>query len=94
MWLEDNWDHRFLAWEEDAFMQAIETALDTRAPAENFDLFDESVVWLPFNPTAENMAAYLVEKIGPSVLAGTGVALIECRIEETRKCTATYTKGQ
>lgn len=95
MWLEDNWDHKFLAWEEDPVMQSVseQTALagfksDKARGAE--ETLDQSIVWLPFNPTAENMAKYLVEEIGPEVLRGTGVALIRCRVEETRKCSCVY----
>jgi 6-pyruvoyltetrahydropterin/6-carboxytetrahydropterin synthase len=90
MWVEDNWDHRFLAWERDLFVLAVESCLDEHSSDENFETFDDSVVWVPFNPTAENMAQYLAEVIGPQQLAGTGVKLIEVRIEETTKCHASY----
>lgn len=90
MWVENNWDHQFLAWEEDSFMQYVETALDSSPREDVFEMFDGSVVWTPFNPTAENMARYLVETVGPSVLAGTGVILRKVLIEETAKCHASY----
>lgn len=79
MWLEDNWDHKFLVSMDDPFASPLRT-LDPRG-----------VVLVPFNPTAENMAEHLVEVVGRSVLFGTGVQLLECRVEETRKCAATYT---
>jgi len=47
------------------------------------------VVAVPFNPTAENMARYLVEEVGPKALPA-GLRLIRCRVEETRKCGAEY----
>ena len=78
MWLEDNWDHKTLIWEHDP---------------KYFDLkklFPESIKKVPFNPTAENMARYLLEEVSINQLAGTGCILIECRIEETRKCSASY----
>lgn len=79
-WLEDNWDHSFLVWEQD--------------PMHSFLIeIDSNVCVVPFNPTAENMAQFLVDVIGPAELAGTGVILIGVRIEETRKCSATYVKG-
>jgi len=78
MWLEDNWDHKFLLWGEDPMV----------GPLSYCD--PEGVVLVPFNPTAENMAQYLVDVIGPQQLAGTGVRLTSIRIEETRKCSATY----
>ncbi len=78
MWLEDNWDHKFLIWEKDDLKEKI------------LELHKESIVVVPFNPTAENMAKYLVEVIAIKQLQFTGAVLIECRVEETRKCTATY----
>lgn len=78
MWLEDNWDHKFLLWAMDPLSD----------PLQNFDPM--GVVVVPFNPTAENMAEHLVNVIGPMQLLGTGVQLVSCRIEETRKCSATY----
>ena len=48
------------------------------------------IVTVDFNPTAENMARYLVEEVAVDQLAGTGCVLTECKIEETRKCSATY----
>lgn len=47
-------------------------------------------MFVPFNPTAENMAQHLVEVIGPQQLAGTGVTLVSVRIEETAKCSASF----
>jgi 6-pyruvoyltetrahydropterin/6-carboxytetrahydropterin synthase len=46
-------------------------------------------VVVDFNPTAENMAEYLLEEVGPKQLAGTPARLIEVQIEETRKCWVT-----
>ena len=88
MWVEDNWDHKFLAWDEDPVMLAIANGMEGA-----FDfvrVLHNSVVWVPFNPTAENMAQHLVEVIGPLQLADTGIRLVSCRVDETRKCSATY----
>ena len=76
--LEDEWDHRFLIWREDPWALAL-CAIDPKG-----------VVVVPFNPTAENLAQYLCEVIGPERLAGTGAELISVRIEETRKCAASF----
>lgn len=94
MWLEDNWDHKFLAWENDPVMNCIQDLLlaETEHPdaMEANEKVEGSVVTVPFNPTAENMAQYLVEVIGPQQLAGTGVKLVEVLIEETAKCHASF----
>lgn len=78
MWLEDNYDHKFLMWEKDPLVHQMML------------LSGESLVVTTFNPTAENIAKHLVEEVGPNVLRGTNCKLIECRVEETRKCLATY----
>jgi 6-pyruvoyltetrahydropterin/6-carboxytetrahydropterin synthase len=74
LWLEAYWDHRMLLWDEDPMQLEL------------LDL--QSVVRVPFNPTAENMALYLLSTIGPQQLAGTEVRLVEVLVEETRKCSA------
>ena len=48
----------------------------------------ESIVLVPFNPTAENMAMHLLLVVGPQVLVETGVNLCRVTVEETRKCSA------
>lgn len=94
-WLEDNWDHKFLHWEKDLLISGlvyskcgVKTALDERDDED----FMSSLVSLPFNPTAENLAAHMVNVVGPELLRPYGVELIACRIEETSKCHVEYTK--
>lgn len=77
MWLEKNWDHRMLIWENDPMLPQLQE-------------LDSTVIAVPFNPTAENMAQYLVNIVGPDQLKGTGIVLVECKVEETRKCAASY----
>lgn len=77
-WLEDNWDHKFLVWEQDPLLGKL-LAVDVNG-----------IIKVPFNPTAENIAKFLVEQLGPKRLEHTGVVLRSCTIEETRKCSATY----
>ena len=89
MWVENNWDHKFLAWDQDPVMHALQDHLrfgDNEAEA----IFDGSLVWVPFNPTAENMAEYLVHVVGPQMLTDTGVRLVRVDIEETAKCSVSY----
>lgn len=74
MWLEDNWDHKFLVWSEDPFALTL-TGLDPTG-----------VVIVDFNPTAENMGQYIINTVGPLQLAGTGCKLVSVQLDETRKC--------
>ncbi len=91
MWIENNWDHKFLAWEKDPMIKALYyTGAPGNMEFEDAQMFQESVVFVPFNPTAENMAEYLVTVIGPEQLAGTGIKLVEVVIEETAKCHASF----
>jgi 6-pyruvoyltetrahydropterin/6-carboxytetrahydropterin synthase len=77
MWLEDNWDHKTLIWEDDPWAKVLPE-------------IDPTIVIVPFNPTAENIAQHLVEVVGPAQLAGTGIKLSEVMVEETMKCFASY----
>jgi 6-pyruvoyltetrahydropterin/6-carboxytetrahydropterin synthase len=94
MWVENNWDHKFLAWTEDDVMDRASDAMahefHVKGDIGPEDFFNGSLVFVPFNPTAENMARHLVEVIGPQQLAGTGVTLTSVRIEETAKCSASF----
>jgi 6-pyruvoyltetrahydropterin/6-carboxytetrahydropterin synthase len=74
-WVEQNWDHRFLISQD----HDLATTLFAKDP---------TVVVCNFNPTAENMAAYMLHVIGPLQLKGTGLTLMEVVLEETRKCKA------
>lgn len=61
-WLDDHWDHGFVLCQEDENGLA---ALRMVQP--------EKIFVLPYNPTAENMARYLLENVCPQLLIGTGV---------------------
>ncbi len=77
-WLERNWDHKMLIWYMDPQCREIK-AVDP-----------EGVNIIGFNPTAEEMARHLVQFVGPRELADTDVQLISVEVQETRKCSATY----
>lgn len=91
-WLEEQWDHNFLIWEQDPlYSELFESTRRVAVHGTGGDEKDRapfnSLVCVPFNPTAENMAAYLLTEIGPRVLPSS-VRLISVRIDETRKCSA------
>lgn len=76
-WIDANWDHSFLVFEQD--QNAIE-ALEKVQPSKLFKL--------PYNPTAENMAKYLLEVMCPTVLEGSGAQAVCVRIWETEEAYA------
>ncbi len=57
-WIETNWDHAVLLSRDD------EGAIDAVSQIEPNKLY-----LLPDNPTAENMARYLIEQIAPALIA-------------------------
>jgi 6-pyruvoyltetrahydropterin/6-carboxytetrahydropterin synthase len=75
-WVERYWDHKFLMWEQDPMLEGM------------LALGSDDIVITPFNPTAEQMASYLLEVVGPAALEGTGVMLVAVELDETRKCSA------
>lgn len=76
-WLEENWDHKMLIWREDPMLDAL------------LELNPDGIYIVPFNPTAENMAEYLVRTVGIKLLPD-NVTLVKVVVEETRKCFAAY----
>jgi 6-pyruvoyltetrahydropterin/6-carboxytetrahydropterin synthase len=76
-WLEINWDHKMIIWENDPWAKPLQQ-------------IDPTVALVPFNPTAENLAEYILTVVGPSQLKDTGVTLEKVTFEETRKCSATF----
>lgn len=79
-WIDTNWDHSFLVYEKD--QNAID-ALEAVTPSRLFKM--------PYNPTAENMAIYLLEVMCPLVLEGTGARATAVRIWETEESYAEAT---
>lgn len=91
MWVEKYWDHKFLAYVDDPLLNSLKDGLfSVDVNEDDHNYFKDSIVWVPFNPTAENMAEYLVNVVGPKQLQGTGVRLVKVLIEETAKCHASY----
>lgn len=90
MWLENQWDHKFLLWHQDPLVRLLaEVKYPDNMTTDDFDLIIDSFHEVEFNPTAENMAEYLLNDIAPQQLLGTGVRCCKVTIEETRKCSAT-----
>ena len=76
-WIDDHWDHGFLLSHEDE--NGIAAARQVQPTRYHL---------LPYNPTAENLARYLLEEICPQLLEGTGVAASRVVIWETDEACA------
>jgi len=79
-WLDEHWDHAFILFAED------ETALAAVRAASPTKYFV-----LPWNPTAENMARYLLEVVAPAVLGDLGVVARRVAVWETDEACAVAT---
>lgn len=108
MWVEDNWDHKLILWDQDPLAEILNLSItDPRLNAftfkgnwksihtsqEEHEAAIASIIKVPFNPTAEQMASYLLEVIGPQQLKDTEVTLVAVHINETMKCSATARLG-
>lgn len=76
-WIDRYWDHGFIYWDQD---REARNALLT--------LPDQKFYAMPTNPTAENMAVYLLNSICPELLTGTGITIREVVVHETENCYA------
>lgn len=77
-WIERHWDHTLILWEKDRSLgQGIAGQTG------------QTVYYMPNNPTAENMALYLIAHICPVLFAAHGVRCTELTIHETPNCSAT-----
>jgi 6-pyruvoyltetrahydropterin/6-carboxytetrahydropterin synthase len=75
-WIEANWDHTMIVFKED--LKTIE--LLSKAPSTKaLFIFDK-------NPTAENLAHYLLWNVCPKLLKGKGVIVHKIVFWETENC--------
>lgn len=77
-WIDEKWDHTFIVNQHDE-----ELIKDLDKHHKNKPL------WIaPFNPTAENMADWLLNHVCPKVLENTGVTVYHIELYETENCKA------
>lgn len=76
-WVEENWDHKFMVFNQDPLASVLQ------------DADPHGVIQVSFNPTAENIAEFLLKVVGPQQLVGTGVTLVRVDLMETGKCGVT-----
>lgn len=74
-WVDANWDHTTILFEKDNDLgEAIS------------NITSQKIFYLPSNPTAENMAAYLLEEICPKLFSNMEVRCVSIRLHETPNC--------
>lgn len=83
-WIEEHWDHGFLAHRDDQWV------VDALRAAAHVLPRGQRLFLMPYNPTAENIARYLGEEVGPQVLFDEGVAITSVTVWETENCCATW----
>ncbi len=81
-WLDDHWDHAFILWDKDVSALA---AVTLATPTKYF--------LLPWNPTAENMARYLLEVVAPHMLVDLGVVATRVAVWESDESCAIATRS-
>ncbi len=76
-WIDTNWDHNTILFEQDKELGAmIEKHLS------------QKIFYLPSNPTAENMAQYLLSTICPLLFPEKHLKCTRIRLYETPNCYA------
>jgi 6-pyruvoyltetrahydropterin/6-carboxytetrahydropterin synthase len=81
-WIDDHWDHAMLLFAEDANALAAARMVQP-----------SRIFVLPYNPTAENMARYLLEEVSPIALEGTGAVATKVILWETDESFAEVSRG-
>lgn len=76
-WVDSNWDHNAILHQDDKALGDKITSIT-----------GQKIFYLPFNPTAELMADYLLREICPKLFGKDGVRCIKIRLYETPNCYA------
>jgi 6-pyruvoyltetrahydropterin/6-carboxytetrahydropterin synthase len=77
-WIDHHWDHTCIISLEDRETLVALSKLPQAKP----------ICGVPFNPTAENMATFLLHNICPILMDGTGIRITKVRVDETPNCYA------
>jgi 6-pyruvoyltetrahydropterin/6-carboxytetrahydropterin synthase len=74
-WLDEHWDHTTILHEKD------------RSLGESIASHTKQVIYyLPDNPTAENMAAYIFKAVCPTLFNDAGITCTSVTLHETPNC--------
>lgn len=82
-WIDTHWDHTFLVFNQDIEILKVAESLQK----------NKQIFICDFNPTAENMADYLLNWVCPVVLKDTGVKVTKVVLWETENCFVEVTNG-
>lgn len=74
-WIDAHWDHTTILFDKD---KALGADIEKHT--------GQKVFYLPVNPTAENMAAYLLQQVIPELFQGDGLRCSALRLYETPNC--------
>jgi len=74
-WIDQNWDHTTILFDKDKELGKAISAVTGQV-----------IFYLPSNPTAENMAAYLLENVCPQLFADYELKCVSIRLYETPNC--------
>lgn len=77
-WIDENWDHTTILWEKDKELGEVIAGKT-----------GQRIFYMPANPTAENMAEYLLNEIIPFLFNGKGVVCTRVLLQETPNCSVT-----
>lgn len=80
-WIDDNLDHNMIIFEHDCNLKHLQQCEGLK-----------EVYVVPFNPTAENLAAHILE-IGNQLLSDTPVEIVKIKLWETSNCYVEVRKG-
>lgn len=75
-WLDENWDHTTILWDQD---KELGNAIANQT--------GQNIYYMPTNPTAENIAAYLLDTICPT-LFDKPLQVTSIIVQETPNCKA------
>ncbi|PIR39578.1 MAG: 6-carboxy-5,6,7,8-tetrahydropterin synthase [Alphaproteobacteria bacterium CG11_big_fil_rev_8_21_14_0_20_39_49] len=76
-WVDDNWDHNIILWEKD---KSLGDVIEKQT--------NQKVFYLPTNPTAENIADYLLNTVCKELFFDSEVECVKIKVFETPNCYA------
>ncbi len=82
-WIDEHWDHGFLLWDQD------HNAIDALR-----QVHPNRIYLMPYNPTAENMARYLLDEVSPGLIQsikGYDLRMTKIVVWETENASAEVT---